>query len=481
MALLSKKAVQFFHRLVTVHRSPTTEQTSRISEDRRRFIVRATGSFALLFSLSVLKTEFAWAVSAIIKGVRLWRSPDKTRLVFDVSNTVTHSEFALTKPERLVIDIKDSQLNTSLSRVSLKNTPIKKIRSGIRNKDDLRVVLDLSQKVTVNSFLLKPNETYGHRLVVDIFDTNRPPPEPLPRKQGFRDIVVAIDAGHGGEDPGAVAHGGGYEKHITLAIAKYLEAMLKKEPGFKPVMIRNGDYYVDLRQRTRIARQNNADLFISIHADGFKNSQANGASVFALSRRGATSETARWLAQKENNTDQIGGENGISLKDKDDQLAGVLLDLSMTSTISSSLNVGDKILNNMGRINHLHKQKVEQAGFVVLKSPDIPSILVETGFITNPKESKKLKTRSHQKAMARSIFNGLKTWFVQRPPPDTLIARWKRENKLHTRQDKYIVQAGDTLSGIADYHGVSLSLLKKANRLSRANVIMVGQELVIPD
>ncbi|WP_330926752.1 N-acetylmuramoyl-L-alanine amidase [Candidatus Sororendozoicomonas aggregata] len=481
MALLSKKAVQFFHRLVTFHRSQTTERTPRISEDRRRFISRASGSFALLFSLSVLKTNLAWAVSAIIKGVRLWRSPDKTRLVFDISTAVTHSEFALEKPERLVIDIKDSQLKTSLSQVSLKNTPIKKIRSGIRNKDDLRVVLDLNQKVTVDSFVLKPNETYGHRLVVDIFDTNKPPPKPVPEQKGFRDIVVAIDAGHGGEDPGAIAHGGGYEKHITLAIARYLAELLKKEPGFKPVMIRDGDYYVELRERTHIAREHNADLFVSIHADGFKDFRASGASVYALSRGGATSETARWLAQKENSTDQIGGENGISLSDKDDQLASVLLDLSMTSTIASSLDVGDQILKNMDKINELHKEKVEQAGFVVLKSPDIPSILVETGFITNPKESRKLKTRSHQKAMARSIFNGLKTWFVQRPPTNTLLAKWKREGKLHVHPDKYVVQAGDTLSGIAHHHGVSLSQLKKANKLSRPNAIMVGQVLVIPD
>ncbi|MBO9496765.1 N-acetylmuramoyl-L-alanine amidase [Thalassotalea sp. G20_0] len=457
-----------------------TEVEPVFSGGRRRF-VRQLGILAV--GLAALKVQVAEAVYKLIKNVRLWRSPDKTRLVFDVSDAVEHNKFHLSNPDRLVIDVDGARLSGSFSGLQLKNTPIQKIRHGARNKNDLRIVLDLSEKVSSESFLLKPNATYGHRLVVDLFDDKSRKPQPVVRQKptGHRDIVVAIDAGHGGEDPGAIAYGGGYEKQVTLAIAKELATLLGKEKGFRPVLVRTGDYYIDLRRRTQIARDNKADLFISIHADGFKDRRAKGASVYALSRRGATSETARWLAQKENASDQIGGEGGISLGDKDDVLAGVLLDLSMTSTLSSSLEVGNKVLANMGGINQLHKKQVEQAGFVVLKSPDIPSILIETGFITNPEEARKLKSRSHQKAMAKAIFNGTKSWFYKKPPPDTLVAKWKQEGTLNTRPSRYVIKPGDTLSEIANRFEISMNDLKRANRLSSTNTIRVGQVLQIPD
>ncbi len=446
----------------------------------RRQVTKALGY--MLMGASIARTGLAVAADKVLNGVRLWRSPDKTRLVFDVSGSVKHSELTLSHPERLVIDVADARLNTSFSSLPIKNTPIKKIRHGIRNGNDLRLVLDLSSKVTSKSFLLKPNSTYGHRLVVDLFDkTSTKKPVAQPRPKGLREIVIAIDAGHGGEDPGAIAYGGGYEKNVTLAISKRLADLINKERGFKAVLVRTGDYYIDLRRRTRIARDNNADLFVSIHADAFRDRRANGASVYALSRRGATSETARWLAQKENASDQIGGENGISLNDKDDVLAGVLLDLSMTSTLSSSLEVGDKVLRNMGTINRLHKKHVEQAAFAVLKSPDIPSILVETGFISNPSEAKKLKSSRHQRDMAKAIFKGIKYWFHQKPPPDTLVASWKNRGTLNSRPDRYVIQAGDTLSEIANQFDISTSQLKKANKLSSANSIRVGQILKIPN
>ncbi|MFK0569515.1 N-acetylmuramoyl-L-alanine amidase [Endozoicomonas sp.] len=449
--------------------------------DGRRRLVKQLG--ILMVGLSVLKVQVAEAVYKLIKNVRLWRSPDKTRLVFDVSDAVEHNKFHLSNPSRLVIDVDGARLSGSFNGLQLKGTPIQKIRHGSRNQNDLRIVLDLSEKVASESFLLKPNATYGHRLVVDLFDDEGRKPKPVVKQKpvGFRNIVVAIDAGHGGEDPGAIAYGGGYEKHVTLAIAKELAALLNRTKGFKPVLVRTGDYYVDLRRRTQIARENNADLFISIHADGFKDRRARGASVYALSRRGATSETARWLAQKENAADQIGGEGGISLNDKDDVLAGVLLDLSMTSTLSSSLEVGNKVLGNMGGVNRLHKKNVEQAGFMVLKSPDIPSILVETGFITNPEEARKLKSRSHQKAMAKAIFSGATSWFYQKPPPDTHIAKWKHEGTLVTRPSRYQIKAGDTLSEIANQFDINMNDLKRVNRLSSANNIRVGQILVIPN
>ncbi|WP_306670791.1 N-acetylmuramoyl-L-alanine amidase, partial [Endozoicomonas sp. SESOKO4] len=360
--------------------------------------------------------------AAQVNDIRVWRSPDKTRLVFDVSSEVAHSQFFLDNPRRLVLDIRGTQKTKNVASPRLGTTPINKIRYGVRNKKDLRIVLDLKNKVTSKSFLLKPNATYGYRLVVDLFDdstkTAGPVKEPT-KTPSARDIVVAIDAGHGGEDPGALAYGGGHEKVVTLNISKDLAALLKKEPGFEPVLVRTGDYYIPLRERAVIARKAGADLFISIHADAFTDPRANGASVYALSRGGATSETARWLAHRANSSDLIGGEGGISLGDKDDILAGVLLDLSMTSTLSSSLEVGDRVLKHIGTINRLHKEQVEQAAFVVLKSPDIPSILVETGFISNPKEGRKLKTRNHQRAMARQIYKGVKGHFVNNPPPGT--------------------------------------------------------------
>lgn len=448
---------------------------------RRHFLSLAVTGLSLLGVLSAAGPVPAWAARFSLNGVRVWRSPDKTRLVLDVSTAVRYTTFSLDNPRRLVLDIKDTRLAAPLTGLPLANTPVKGVRYGVRNKQDLRLVLDLTAPVRVESFLLTPNATYGHRLVVDLFDRRTPMVKPVPVKETWRDIVVAIDAGHGGEDPGAVAYGGGYEKQVTLAIAKKLARLLQKEPGFRPVLIRDGDYYVGLRQRTRIARENNADLFISIHADGFKDSRASGASVFALSGRGATSETARWLAQKENMSDQIGGEDGISLNDKDDTLAGVLLDLSMTSTRNASLGVGSSILKDIGQINRLHKKKVEQAAFVVLKSPDIPSILVEAGFLTNPAESRKLRSNSHQQAVAASIFKGLKRWFVKSPPADSLMAKWKKEGRFSVRSRRYVIQAGDTLSEIADRFDVSLSRLKKANRISRADGIQVGQVLVIPD
>ena len=478
MSSTSRMIHRLLQRIGRIKESPIEVAGPRSME--RRLVSKALGY--MVVGVSLAKSELVLAADKRINGVRLWRSPDKTRLVFDVSGSVKHSELTLNNPQRLVIDVADAKLKTSLKGLSLKDTPIKQIRHGVRNGNDLRVVLDLSTKVTSKSFLLKPNSTYGHRLVVDLFDGDTArKPIVQPKPTGLRDIVVAIDAGHGGEDPGAIAHGGGYEKHVTLAIAKRLAAMINKEKGFKAVLVRTGDYYIGLRQRTRIARDSNADLFVSVHADAFNDRRANGASVYALSRRGATSETARWLAQKENASDQIGGEDGISLSDKDDVLAGVLLDLSMTSTLSSSLEVGDKVLKNMSTINRLHKKQVEQAAFAVLKSPDIPSILIETGFISNPTEAKKLKNSRHQRDMANAIFKGLKYWFHQKPPPDTLVAKLKQNGSLQSRPDRYVIQAGDTLSEIASQFDVSTTQLKKTNKLSSANSIRVGQVLVIPN
>ncbi|MEH6492257.1 MAG: N-acetylmuramoyl-L-alanine amidase [Halopseudomonas sp.] len=445
-------------------------------------------------SLLCLVTEVALA--ADIKSVRLWRAPDNTRLVFDLSGPANHTLFTLSNPERIVIDIDNATFNADTAGLALANTPLTGMRSAPRDGNGLRVVLDLSAQVNPKSFVLPPNQQYGDRLVIDLFDQDgkpraidppqAPSASPLPQapvrsasEAGERDIIIAIDAGHGGEDPGAIGYGGAREKEVVLAIARDLKGMIDAEPGFKGQLVRTGDYFIPLRKRTEIARQHNADLFVSIHADAFTRASANGASVFALSDRGATSETARLLADRENRSDLIGGVGGVSLDNKDQVLASVLLDLSMTATLSASLDVGQQVLSSVGRVNSLHKPRVEQAGFMVLKSPDIPSILVETGFISNPGEARKLVTRSHQQALARSIHAGVKSYFHRNPPPGTRIAALKASGKLAQGPREHVVRRGDSLSMIAALYQVSLSGLRNANNLSDDN-IRVGQVIKVP-
>lgn len=436
----------------------------------------------------------SWAHAASeVRGVRLWRAPDNTRLVFDLSGPVQHNVFTLSAPNRVVIDIDGAHMATALNDVANARTPIRSLRAGNRGAEQIRIVLEMNSDVTPKSFLLAPNQTYGHRLVLDLFDqanggsvaTSAPVASPVPasstpksapaestalppasqfritkispsgaasspvsqpvapppvqttpvntakasaahRTQGRRDVVIALDAGHGGEDPGAIGPNGLQEKGVVLEIARKVQHLINQEKGFRAELVRTGDYFIPLRKRTEIARSKGADLFVSIHADAAPRSSAFGASVYALSDKGATSEAARWLADSENNSDKIGGVGGVSLEDKDPMLAGVLLDLSMTATLSSSLDVGARVLGNVGRIAPLHKSRVEQAGFMVLKSPDIPSILVETGFISNPQESVKLNTAAHQQALARSIQAGVHQFFRENPPPGTYLA-WQRE------------------------------------------------------
>ena len=462
---------------------------------------------ALVTVVGLLLT--ALAVDALaatqVRSVRLWRAPDNTRLVFDLSGPVQHSVFTLTSPDRLVIDIGGATLSGPLN-VPTANTPITSMRSAQRTPTDLRVVIDLKKAVTPKSFTLAPNQQYGNRLVVDLFDeasdanptptiiastpaTTAPavpvsPAKPeiklTPVPNGKRDIVIVIDAGHGGEDPGASGSAGQKEKNVVLSIARELQRQINAEKGYRAELTRTGDYFIPLRKRTEIARAKGADLFVSIHADAAPSRAAFGASVFALSDRGATSETARWLADSENRSDLIGGAGAVSLDDKDRMLAGVLLDLSMTASLSSSLNVGQKVLTNIGRVTSLHKQRVEQAGFMVLKSPDIPSILVETGFISNNAEAAKLNAAPHQQALARSITSGVKQFFQQNPPQGTYIA-WLRDNgKLAQGPRNHVVRSGETLAMLAARYDMSAATLRSANNLS-SDELRIGQDLKIPN
>jgi N-acetylmuramoyl-L-alanine amidase len=424
-------------------------------------------------SLWMLASQ-AWA--ADVDSVRLWRAPDSTRLVFDLSSTAEYNIFALQNPNRLVIDLSDSRVKTQFDELDFTNTPIASIRAAARNKTDVRVVLDLKNTVSPKSFSLKANEQYSDRLVIDLFDKKRVVSRSVEQvvKKKNRKIVIAIDAGHGGEDPGATGPKKVREKVVVFQIAKRIEKLFDQNPNFQGELVRSGDYYLAHRKRSQLARDKQADFFISIHADAFTNPQAYGASVYALSTKGATSEAARYLATKENRADLIGGASSLNLGDKDDVLAGVLLDLSMTATLSSSLDAGAYVLKNMGSVARLHKKQVEQAGFLVLKSPDIPSLLIETGFISNPKEARQLNSSKYQQRMANAIYDGLVQFYSEHPPVGTLLA--KNGNAVGR---SYIIARGDTLSEIAVFHNTSVRKILRYNKMS-SSTIRVGQRILIP-
>lgn len=411
-------------------------------------------------------------VAADIHDARLWRAPDHTRVVLDLTGPVRHQVVTLSNPHRLVVDIKGAGLRTDFSRLDLKDSPIARIRHAPRDQHDLRVVFDLEHAVKPRTFLLKANETYGDRLVIDLIDRDhKPRVTKSVQSDRRRDVVIAIDAGHGGDDPGAVGPGRLYEKRVVLAIASELASLFNKEPGYRAVMIREGDYYVGLKQRRDLARKAQADLLISVHADAFTNPKARGGSVYALSNSGASSAMAGFLAANENSADAIGG---VLIEGKDDDLVKILTDLSMTASLEASLRIGAHVLESMGNVTHLHSRRVEQAAFAVLKAPDIPSILVETGFISNPEEARKLATAAHQRQLARAIFTGVHRHFSDSPPPDTYLA-WVRTNGGREHR----IAQGDTLSGIARRYQVSVVALREHNGLND-NSIRIGQTLKIP-
>ncbi len=434
-----------------------------------------TDKFYRLFFLAV--TSMALALPALanvqVHDVRLWRAPDHTRIVFDLTGPASHKIIVLENPHRIVLDVEDTSLKAQLDSLQLEGTPIRKLRSAVREGDDLRIVLDMSTAVKPKSFELKANDRAGDRLVLDVYDISSKTTavKKSVTQSARRDIIIAIDAGHGGEDPGATGPGNLREKNVVLSIARELEVLFKADRGYNPKMIRSGDYYVSLKGRRDLAHKHQADLFVSIHADAFKRKEAHGASVYALSTSGATSTAARYLAQRENSADLVGG---VRLSDKDDMLAGVLADLSMTSTLDTSLGLGSGVLKKVDKISALHKNRVEQAGFAVLKSPDIPSILVETGFISNPTEAKNLGSRTYRKKMAAQIHAGIVQWFANHPPSGTLIA-WHKQGG----GQQYTIASGDTLSGIAQRFNVSMAMLKSSNGLSGSQ-IQVGQKLKIP-
>lgn len=426
--------------------------------------------------LLFLLTPVAYAQTVSVQGIRTWTAPDNTRVVFDISGPVDHSLFLLKNPDRLVIDLKNTNYFKPPSGLDLAHSLIKQIRSGERSDHDLRVVLDLRGPVRPQSFLLRPNDEYGHRLVIDLFNPAdtvvKSETAPVASAGKARPIIIAIDAGHGGEDPGAIGPDGVKEKNVTLAIARKLYALVSRAPGMTAVMTRTGDYYVSLEKRVEIARAHHADLFIAIHADSFPGDpHAHGASVYTLSARGASSEQARLLANRENASDIIGG---VNLDDKSDLLASVLLDLSLTGTIAASNEVAQRVLAQLHHVGHIHRNRVEQAGFRVLKSPNVPSILVETAYISNPHEERELRSSKYQTALAHAIMDGAVAYFHKNPPPGTLLALQQQQE-----QQRHVISRGETLSTIARQYQVSVKALRTTNGI-KGDDLYVGEVLTIP-
>lgn len=428
--------------------------------------------------------------AADVQDIRLWRAPDYTRIVFDLNEQVQYSLFTLENPHRIVVDLSGSQVSASLSGFDFKDSPVTGIRSAPRNTHDVRVVIDLANQVNPSSFTLAANGEAKDRLVVDLYDVGRAPAvaETLPAPVAVnsqRDIIVAIDAGHGGEDPGALGYDRRIrEKDVALAIARAIYQRLLSAPGYKPVLIRDGDYSVQLQRRPQIARQNRADIFLSIHADSYSTARAEGVTIYALSERIAEDENSRRVTEKENSADLLGGVAGdTSLRNIEDDLARTLLDLSMAWSIEQSTTVGSYILGSLRNVATLRRDKTQQGNLWVLRSPDIPSVLIETGYLSNPEEARKLNTSAYQRRLADGIVQGVMRYFYEHPPEDTLIA-WQKENGVELQTGNlmsaiYTVKRGDSLSEIAEAHGVSMRVLREENQL-KSDVIRVGQKLNIP-
>lgn len=441
--------------------------------------------FQIVSLVSVLTLLAPFANAADVEDLRMWRAPDHTRLVFDLSDSVSYNLFTLNNPDRVVIDIERSSTSNALDGLDFTGSPIDAIRSGSREGDTLRIVLDLNAAVRPSSFSLAPNSEFGNRLVVDLYDlspstanSNRVPVSAPVVTDEKRDIVVAISAGHGGEDPGSIGYDGRIkEKNITLAISKALYNRLASMPGYTPVMIREGDYYVELKRRPEIARQQRADLFVAIHADWYRNSRARGVTIYALSGDRADRENSARVAEKENSSDLLGGVGGdLALGNLADDVALTLVSLQMAWSMEQSLIAGTRILESLDGITHIRRDKVQQASLQVLNSPDIPSILIETGYLTNPEEARRLNTSGFQERMAGAMAQGIMNYFYDAPPEGTLVA-WQKDNGIVP--GSYTVKRGDSLSIIAQRFGLATNDLKTANRLN-SDTIHIGQVLTIP-
>ena len=441
-------------------------------------------TFKLLTTLMLLVVSQIALAQNTINSVRVWPSPDSTRVVFDLNDKPDFSYFMLKNPARLVIDLKNTDKLDSLPAIPKKHQIVSKLRySKPKDSKSVRFVFELARASKPVVFALLPTDPYKHRLVVDLVDKT-PKAEPVAstntsvKKRELnqeRDIVIAIDAGHGGEDPGSIGPSGTYEKDITLQIAKRLERMIDAEKGMISRMVRRSDYFVNLNTRTSIARKKKADFFVSIHADAFTSPQPNGASVWVLSLRRANSEIGKWIEDKEKHSELLGGAADV-IKDAANEkyLAQALLDMSMDHSMKTGLNVAEEVVKELRKVAKLHKKEPQHASLAVLKSPDIPSILVETGFISNPREERLLKSANHQERLAKAMFTSIKNYYLRNPPDDSLFASLKSQYPT-----KHKVRPGESLSMLAGRYGVSISKIKQVNKLS-SNTLFIGQELDIP-
>lgn len=435
--------------------------------------------------------------AAELRDVRVWDGPQNTRVVFDLSDAAGHQVFTLDNPARVVIDLADVGASALDPSSVGGDGLLRGVRSARQPDGRLRVVLDLERAARTSSFALSPQADYGHRIVVDLkpeqaaaasgkaassaaadaqtrSDSDEVADRPAARLEQ-KNIIIAIDAGHGGEDPGAQGPSGLMEKDVVLSISRKLAELVDAQPGFKAVMIRRGDYYIGLRERVRKAREAQADLFVSIHANAFTDSRVRGSAVYTLSPNGASSEQARWLAKRENEADLVGG---IELADKEDTLAHVLLDISQSAAIEASVDAGKRVLQSLGQLNELQRGQVQRAGFMVLKAPDIPSLLVETAFITNPGEERKLGSSAFQKRIADSIFKGIESYFEHYRPLRYVDAQGGATTAA-IEPDSHTVRRGDTLSELAQRYRTDSRRLRQVNDLD-SDMLRVGQVLQIP-
>lgn len=418
----------------------------------------------------------SYASNNSISSVRIWPSPNNTRVVFDLEKAPQYTYFTLTNPHRLVIDLANVDKRVDFTKFENESSLLKLIRhSTPKDKNSVRVVLELNKKVNSQVFSLVPTAPYGDRLVVDLVDPSPAKRVVEPRmKSRSENIIIALDAGHGGEDPGSIGRAGTFEKNVTLRIAKRLAALINGEPGMQAVMIRSGDYYITPNRRPEIAREKKADLFVSIHADAFTQPGPNGASVWVLSMGRANSELGRWMESTEKHSELLGGAAEV-IQDvaSERYLTQALLDMSMDHSIATSYDVSRNILSELRQMMKLHKKVPQAASLAVLTSPDIPSVLVETGFISNPNEEKNLNWSKHQQNLANAIFNGIKQHFTLTPPDGTLWAS-RRPAALQHR-----VARGESLSVLAQRYNVTVSNIKKANNLN-GDIVRIGQVLNIP-
>jgi N-acetylmuramoyl-L-alanine amidase len=428
----------------------------------------------LILATASLTVSNAVAASAnSIDGVRVWPAPENTRVVFDLKTKPDYKYFTLSNPNRLVIDFKNTKNNTALKNLANNDPRIKIFRSSSsKSKSSARLVLELAKSYQLTVFPLAPAGQYGNRLVIDLYDKNtKTQAVAKTTSSGKRDIVIAIVAGHGGEDPGSIGAKGSYEKRVTLSIAKKLAKLINNRKGFKAVMIRTGDYYVTHSRKTELARKNKADLLISIHADAFVSPKPRGASVLVQSSRRANSEFTRWIANRQDESELLGGAGETIKKTKDKNLAFTLADMKKEYTMASSYEFALHVIKEIKQVTRLHKKEPEGLSLAVLKSSDIPSVLIETGFISNPIEEKNLNSKNHQQKLAKAIFKAVDSYFVENTPQGTLLAA--------TEMKKHKVRSGESLSVLAQRYKISVAKIKSVNKL-KTNVLRIGQTLKIP-